>query len=289
MSRPVVAYGIDVSEHNGNMYFASLNPRPDFVIVRACWGTNPDYMADNYRKQLENLGIPYGVYLYSYALSVDDAEAEAHYLLNMIKDWKVEVGVWFDMEDMDSYKANHGAMDPSLISEMCNKFCTIVEDAGYYAGIYASLSWFGNYILGNERFDKWVAYWGYPNDGVKRTDTSDMGTMQQYSTMYGSLDMDCTFEPLSIYNLHPAKEDKTLDEYAVECWEGKYGNGEERYNALKDTSYGYDSIQNKVEEYGDLASKIWAGEYGNGAERYEKLASEGYDPDLVQRVVNVYG
>ena len=288
MSRPVVAYGIDISEHNGNMYFETLNPRPDFVIIRASWGTNADYMADTYRRQLDRLGIPYGVYCYSYALSVQDAIDEANYLLNLIKNWNVRVGVWFDMEDMDNYKANNGALYPSLISEMCNAFCTLVEDAGYYTGIYASLSWFGNYILGNERFDKWVAYWGTPNDGIKRTDTSDYGTMQQYSSTYGSMDMDCTFEPLSIYDLHPVQEDKTLDEYAVECWEGKYGNGVERYNALKDTSYGYNAIQDKVEEYGELARRIWAGEYGNGAERYRKLEAEGYDPYLVQRVVNVY-
>lgn len=288
MSRPVVAYGIDVSEHNGQLSFGSMNPRPDFVIIRASWGTNEDYRADSYRLQLENLGIPYGVYCYSYALSVEQAESEAEFILNMIKNWNVEVGVWYDMEDADNYKAMRGALYPSLISEMCNRFCTIVEDAGYYTGIYASLSWFGNYILGNERFDKWVAWWGDPNDGVKRTDTSELGTMQQYSSTYGRMDMDCTFEPLSIYNIHPEKPKKSIDEYAVEVWEGKYGNGMERYNALKDTPYGYKAIQSKVEEYGKLAKRIWNGEYGNGAERYEKLEAEGYNTDFVQRVVNAY-
>lgn len=287
MPRPVKAYGIDVSYHNGNLSFGSMKPRPDFVIIRVGYGTTLDKKAESYRLQLENLGIPYGVYLYSYALNVEQAKSEAHFVLNVIKNWDVRVGVWFDMEDADGYKANRGITSAKIITDMCSTFCSIVEGAGYYCGIYASKSWFGTKIIGLERYDRWVAWWGTPNDGVKRTDTSDMGTMQQYSSTNGLMDRDCTFIDLSIYNVQPPKSYKSIDEYAVEVWQGKYGNGSARKKALADTPYGYNAIQKRVAELGKVAQAVWSGAYGNGAERVTRLANAGYDPDIVQRIVNI--
>lgn len=287
MSRPVIAYGIDVSEHNKGIDFASLHPRPSFVIVRASYGCVKDKCVEQFIKDLDKLAIPYGVYCYSYALSIESAEKEASFLLKMIANWNVRCGVWYDMEDADGYKARKGLQSPLLITGMCKAFCTMVENAGYYTGIYASKSWFGSKIIGLDQFDKWVAYWGTPNDGKKRTDTSSMGSMQQYSSTYGKLDVDCTFQDLSVYNTHPKKQ-KTLDEYAVEVWEGKWGNGNVRKNALNATKYGYSKIQSRVEDYGRMAKIVWKGLLGNGEERKRKLIALGYSPELVQRVVNVY-
>ena len=287
MSRPVIAYGIDVSEHNKGIDFASLHPRPSFVIVRASYGCVKDKCVEQFIKTLDKLAIPYGVYCYSYALSIESAEKEASFLLKMIANWNVRCGVWYDMEDADGYKARKGLQSPLLITGMCKAFCSMVENAGYYTGIYASKSWFGSKIIGLDQFDKWVAYWGTPNDGKKRTDTSSMGSMQQYSSTYGKLDVDCTFQDLSVYNVHPKKQ-KSLDEYAVEVWEGKWGNGNVRKNALNATKYGYDKIQSRVEDYGRMARNVWKGLLGNGEERKRKLIALGYSPELVQRVVNVY-
>lgn len=287
MSRPVIAYGIDVSEHNAGINFATLKPRPDFVIVRASYSCTKDKCAEDFVKQLDKLSIPYGVYVYSYATTLAAAEKEARFVLKVIANWNVRVGVWFDMEDADNYKAKRNALSPWLISAMCKTFCAIVEDAGYYTGIYASKSWFGTKIVGVDEYDKWVAYWGTPNDGKKRTDTSTMGSMQQYSSTDGKLDVDCTFQDLSVYNILPKKQ-KSLDEYAVEVWEGKWGDGDTRVRALNSTKYGYEKIQQRVDEYGRIARLVWNGVFGNGQQRVEKLVELGYDPFLVQRVVNVY-
>lgn len=287
MGKPVVAYGIDVSYHNGNLSFNKMNPVPQFVILRVGYGTTLDKKANAYRLQLENLGIPYGVYLYSYALTVEQAKAEAKFTINAISEWDVKVGVWYDMEDGDGYKAKHNALDATLITDMCRTFCTIVEDAGYYAGIYASKSWFGTKIIGLDRFDKWVAYWGTPNDGVKRTDTSNMGTMQQYSSTNGTLDKDCTFVDLSVYNVQPSKPYKSIDQYALEVWQGKYGTGSARKKALDSTKYGYNAIQKRVNELGKVANDVWAGKYGNETQRFLLLQKAGYDPNIVQQIVNI--
>lgn len=289
MSKPIYAYGIDVSEHNGNLSFNSMEPRPDFVIVRVGFYTTMDKKANAYRLQLEALGIPYGVYLYSYALNNEQALAEAHFVLNAIKDWNVKVGVWYDMEDADGYKAKHGVTDASRITEFCRIFCSTVQSAGYYTGIYASKSWFGTKIIGLDQYDKWVAWWGTPNDGKKRTDTSNMGTMQQYSSTNGSMDKDCTFVALSTYDISPKNKGKSIDDYALEVWQGKYGTGSNRKFALDATRYGYNAIQRRVNELGKVAQDVWDGKYGNGAERVMLLNKAGYDPYIIQQIVNIIG
>lgn len=171
-------YGIDVSKHNSLDIDIS---QYDFVIIRACWGTNVDEKAEAWRLKCEQLGIPYGVYLYTYALSVNDAIDEADFICDMVKDWNIQMGIWIDMEN-DSYKDVHGSWNQPLCSAVCQVFCQTVQQRGYYTGIYASQSVFGTFIQGCDEFDKWVASWG-TNDGTIQRDTSDMGTMLQYTSI----------------------------------------------------------------------------------------------------------
>ncbi len=172
--------GIDISEHNG---YIDLTPYKDgFVIIRTNWYTTADYMAIRNMELCEKLGIPYGVYCYSYALSNEEAAAEADKTLSMIAGRKISCGVWFDMEDADGYKAARNGLKSNLISQMCQTYCSKIEAAGYYAGIYASSSWFEKYIKNVDHYDKWVANWG-TNDGSHQTDTSSIGSMQQYTSI----------------------------------------------------------------------------------------------------------
>ena len=199
-SSNIKMYGIDVSVHNDiNLDISTY----DYVIIRACWGTNEDTKANQWRLKCESLGIPYGVYMYTYALNVTDAIDEANYICDMVKDWNIQMGVWIDME-MDAYKQEHGVTNPNLISSICQVFCQTVQNRGYYTGIYASQSWFGSMIIGCEEFDKWVASWG-TNDGTIQRDTSSMGTMLQY-TSYPNLDKDVSYCELEHYRSYPMQE-----------------------------------------------------------------------------------
>lgn len=65
------------------------------------------------------------------------------------------------MEDADGYKSKRNVSNETCIN-ICEKFCSIIESAGYYTGIYASLDWLNNRINSEklDRFDKWVAQWG---------------------------------------------------------------------------------------------------------------------------------
>lgn len=203
--------GCDVSQHND----ISIDLTGfDFVIIRAAWGTNLDTKADAWRRKCEALGIPYGVYLYSYALDTIGAQEEAEFILQAIQGWNVQLGVWIDMEDADGYKARHGVLNAQLCSDVCRIFCQAVQATGYYTGIYASQSWFGSYIKDCDMFDHWVASWG-SNDGTIQRDTEHMGTLLQY-TSAGGLDKDISYVTLDHYKSYPAGEQQETAETEVE-------------------------------------------------------------------------
>lgn len=244
-------YGIDISKHNGNI---NLEPyKGQFVIIRVGYGHfHLDEKFERNVAECKRLGIPFGVYHYSYALNEADAEAEARGVLNAIAKYKndIKVGVWFDMEDADGYKKKHGfKFSNSTIAPICYKFCKMIEDAGYYSGIYTSSSWL-DYVKGlNDRFDKWVANWG-KNDGTQHTNTSQSGTIQQYTSK--PLDKNIMYADLSRYsrgNTTSVKpQPKPIDQIADEVIAGQWGNGADRKKRLTDAGYSYDAVQKAVNQ-----------------------------------------
>lgn len=85
--------GFDVSYHQGTVdWDAVKNSGIDFVMIRCGIGSEYDGVGENkqddaqwYRNvsECERLGIPYGVYLYSYAENTDMAASEARHTLSL--------------------------------------------------------------------------------------------------------------------------------------------------------------------------------------------------------------
>ena len=189
-SDSVWAEGIDISEHNYGINLADY--RNGFVIIRIGYSTKEDKHWREYLRICEQLHIPYGVYLYSYALNDADAVEEAKFTLNILSQIHPTLGVWFDMEDADGYKQRHAPwiLNKTTISSITRTYLDIVATSGHTVGIYASSSWFLNYI-DVPGYPKWVANWGI-NDGQWHNDFSNQAYMQQY-TSFGNLDRDLLF------------------------------------------------------------------------------------------------
>ncbi len=156
--------GIDVSEHNGDINMEKVkNEGIEFVIIRIGYGKNQSQIDKKFRANYENAiknNIPIGIYLYSYAITEEDAKKEAELVLNNIKGLKIEYPIFIDMEDADNYKAKRNVSNETCIN-ICETFCLEIEKAGYYAGIYANLEWFNKKLNSSklDKFDKWVAQW----------------------------------------------------------------------------------------------------------------------------------
>jgi len=153
---------VDVSKHNGAIDWNRVKHAGiKGAIIRCGYGDNTtaqdDVMfATNYANALA-AGLKVGVYLYSYADSVEHAKSEAEHVIRLLKDKQVpSLGVWYDMED--NCMAHCGA---KVLGDMAEAFCKRVYEAGYAVGIYASKYWFTS-ILTDGRFagwDKWIAQW----------------------------------------------------------------------------------------------------------------------------------
>ena len=87
------------------------------------------------------------MYHYSYAESVSDAINEANFCLENIQDYKLEYPVVFDIEDEVLLKLTNRQR-----TDICISFCETIENAGYYAMIYANPNWLKNYLYSNELF-----------------------------------------------------------------------------------------------------------------------------------------
>ena len=73
-----------------------------------------------------NAGIKVGAYIYSYATSVEMAEAEADFVLDLIKDYPISYPVVIDVESSEM-----SALSPTELANVINAFCQKVEQSGY--------------------------------------------------------------------------------------------------------------------------------------------------------------
>jgi GH25 family lysozyme M1 (1,4-beta-N-acetylmuramidase) len=180
--------GIDVSKHNGTVDWQAVKDGGyDFVIIRLGWGTRhlDGNFVDNVNGALA-AGLKIGVYYYSYALDVDDAEVEAQFVQETLQESGInpELGIWYDMEDADGYKERTGMPSNETITAMCSAFICALNEAGYsYVGIYASYSWLTDVIDTAQLADYvpyWNAQWSSSNDFPQArmwqfTDSLDIG------------------------------------------------------------------------------------------------------------------
>ena len=163
--------GIDVSENNGWIDWKDVKANGiEFAIIRLGYGRGhmDTLFYKNVNEALE-AGLKIGAYYYSYALTKADAKAEAEFMMRILEECgltpgKLEMGIWFDMEDADGYKERHGVTSPLVITGMCNEFIAECNRHGYNCGIYASLDWLVNRIMMNvlpEYVPVWCAQWSH--------------------------------------------------------------------------------------------------------------------------------
>ena len=112
---------IDVSYHQGTIDWTKVkNAGIDYVILRAGYrasasGTlNKDKMFETYIKDAQKAGLKVGAYIYSQAISVEEAEAEANFILNRIKNYTIDLPVVFDYE---YYGAQEGRLYNAHLSK----------------------------------------------------------------------------------------------------------------------------------------------------------------------------
>jgi len=183
--------GIDVSKHNGTIDWTKV--KADFAIIRAGYGkveTQKDPQFESNYAGAKASGIPVGAYWYSYAITPAEAEAEANVFLKVIEGKQFEYPVFLDIEEKNAL-----ATGKKNVSAIVKAFCTVMEKAGYWCGVYASRAHVQSYFDDEckARYSLWLAEWG-----AKLNYSGEVG-MWQYSKkghvsgVSGYVDMDISY------------------------------------------------------------------------------------------------
>lgn len=156
-----VGYGVDVSKWQGKIdWAAARDDGVEYAIIRCGYGSDDENQDDPYWEinadACEELGIPYGTYLYSYATTVEKAKSEAEHVLRLVEGHTLSYPIYYDLEDNTL-----SGLSASELAAIAKAFCETIENAGYKAGVYASLSWFENKLTDPvfDQWEKWVAQW----------------------------------------------------------------------------------------------------------------------------------
>ena len=132
-------FGIDISRWQGMYDFEQAKKEGiEFAIFR-CGGADDKnigmYYDSTYRRnyaECARLGIARGVYYLLDAANTDEAAEQARHCLSLVEGMKLQLPVFADVEGE--------ALDADNLTEIINRFCEVIKEAGNDAGVYASAS-----------------------------------------------------------------------------------------------------------------------------------------------------
>ncbi len=134
--------GVDVSSHQDKIDWQAVKEAGvDYAIIRVGWrgytegGLNVDTSALENLKGATEAGLPVGVYLYSQAITVEEAKEEAQLVLDVIQNWEITYPVVYDWEWIGG-DARTVDVDSRIVTDCTKAFCEEIEKAGYRPSVY---------------------------------------------------------------------------------------------------------------------------------------------------------
>lgn len=275
--------GIDVSVHNGTIDWEKVKADGiEFAIIRCGYGSDMASQDDKQWKrnvsECERLGIPYGVYLYSYAYTLDKAKSEAQHVLRLLEGHNPTYPVYYDLEDEKFTEP----LSASMKGQVAKIFCDTVAAAGYDVGIYSSLNWWNNVltdpVFDNPNWSRWVAQW---NSACTYKGSYDMWQCTDSGKVAGigdgKTDVDLNFFMGNLPGAGKLQYDSATGKWNV-YKNGKIDTG---YTGMAENEYGWWYVTNGTLDwsYTGMAENIYGWWYlTNGAVdwNYEGMAQNPY-------------
>lgn len=178
--------GIDVSSHQGEIDWQEVaRSGVKFAFVRLGYrgydsGTlHADDYAQKNLNSARNAGIKIGAYFFSQAVTVEEAEEEARYALEILNKLSLDLPLVYDWEYV-SDTARTANVDRRLLTDCTLAFCAVAEKAGYEPMVYFNSSQIKDLLYGEElegypwwlaKYDPAMAFpcrvdmWQYTNQG----------------------------------------------------------------------------------------------------------------------------
>ncbi len=193
--------GIDVSKWQGDIDFQKVkNAGASFVMIRvgSQKGTNGEYNLDPYFKQnIENAlknNLKVGIYFYSYADSDEEAQKQAKWVINQIKDYEITLPVVFDFESFTSF--NDMELSIFGLNQVAHSFIQTINDAGYEGVLYGSKNYL-NAIWKYHDAPVWLAHYTNETDYDKEYFMWQMCDDGKIDGINGYVDIDILYKKSS--------------------------------------------------------------------------------------------
>ena len=193
--------GIDVSVWQQKIDWEQVKGAGvEFAMIRAGWRGSEigvlkedEYAQANYAGA-SAAGIKVGAYFFSQAISVEEAEEEAEYLLGLIKDWNVEMPVVFDWEYIDE-KSRTADVDARTLTDCTKAFCDKIAAAGYQPMVYFGVnhSYYNVYIRELTQYPFWLARYDTVLDYPYKVDMWQYSETGSVPGISGNVDINLYF------------------------------------------------------------------------------------------------
>jgi GH25 family lysozyme M1 (1,4-beta-N-acetylmuramidase) len=155
--------GIDVSRWQGDIDFEKVKEAGvEFVFIKLGGqnGINGDYYLDpkfeRNIKGFKEVGIPVGLYFYSYANSIDKAKSDALWVIDQIKDYQIDLPIAFDWENWSKFNSFHVSFN--TLTKSAGMFIDTLKKHGYEGMLYSSKNYLEQIWLKND-YPTWLAHY----------------------------------------------------------------------------------------------------------------------------------
>ena len=253
--------GIDISHHQRGIDLRAIDT--DFVICKATEGNGyTDEMCDTFYQKVKSLGKKLGVYHFARPDLGNSAEAEADWFVKETLGYHKEAILVLDWESGDLTNVSWAkawldrVYEKTGVKPIIYMSASVMSSADWSSVVNADYGiWVANYGSNNGTaqesvFDRYpLKYWSF----YALWQYTSVGRLNGYN---GNLDLNYFSGDSSAWDKYaggspsyskPSNpvETKSTDDLAREVIAGKYGNGEDRKNALGSR---YDEVQARVNE-----------------------------------------
>ena len=197
-------WGIDVSHYQGTIdWNAVRNSGVNFAILKIGEYRESsdvfllDEKFNEYYSACKAHGIAVGGYVYSYEFNPTEASHEAYATLNYIKGKSFEMPIFLDLEDKIIVNAvNTGRTSVDNITNGAVTFCSIMNQNGYSAGVYASRNFYYTYLNRDilENYSIWLAHYAASTDYLGRYDLWQYTSDGSISGITGKVDLNWCYK-----------------------------------------------------------------------------------------------
>ena len=197
--------GVDVSTYQQEIdWEAVADDGIDFAILRLGYrgytegGLFPDQTFQTNLRGALDAGLDVGVYFFSQAITPQEAEEEADYILSVLNGAPLAYPIAFDWEHVSDPGARSNGLDGAVLTQCAKAFCARIREGGYEPAVYF------NQNLGYLQYDLreledsvlWLAELNSPPKFYYHFDLWQYSHTGTVAGIQGEVDMDLDLRPV---------------------------------------------------------------------------------------------